>query len=257
MTTLPTLFLSHGSPELPQTRRLAREWIVELAARLPEPRAILVVSAHWVARPVGITAAATPGVIHDFYGFPPSLYELQYPAPGDPALARRVHVLLSEAGIPAREHPTRGLDHGVWSPLSLLYPEAHIPVVQLSLPKSDLSGALAMGRALRPLRAEGVLLIGSGGSVHNLHAVGMPGENEPWAYAFADWLKLAVEEGGVDWMMQRNHWPESMTLAHPTLEHLAPLLVAWGAAAEGARGACVIDGFDLGNLGMHAYLFPE
>lgn len=254
---LPTLFISHGSPDLVLSRRPARARLVELGSSLPTPRAIVVVSAHWIARPVGITAAAKPGVLHDFGGFPKPLYALDYPCPGDPELARHIHTLLSEAGIPAREEADRPLDHGVWSPLMLLYPEAEIPVVQLSLPRSDLAGAIALGEALAPLRGEGVLVIGSGGAVHNLRALAFDGETSPWAQNFDDWLCGAVEEGGFSQAAESRHWPDSFAMAHPSAEHYVPLLVAWAAAGRDTLGERVLSGFDLGNLSMAAYRFAQ
>ncbi|MFO6229173.1 DODA-type extradiol aromatic ring-opening family dioxygenase, partial [Pseudomonas aeruginosa] len=166
---LPTLYISHGSPMLALEPGASGVQLRRLATELPRPKAILVVSAHWESDDLRVTGAAAPDIWHDFYGFPPPLYAVRYPAKGEPALAQRTIELLQAAGLPAQADPQRPFDHGTWVPLSLMYPQADIPVLQLSLP-SRLGPALQsrVGQALRQLRGEGVLLIGSGSITHNL-----------------------------------------------------------------------------------------
>lgn len=170
MNRLPSLYISHGSPMTALTPGLVGVRLAELAAQLPRPRAIVMASAHWLTRQPVVGGHPQPPTIHDFGGFPQALFDLQYPAPGDPALAGEVAQRLAAAGLPAAVDPTRGLDHGAWVPLRLLYPQADIPVVPLALqPLQGPAHQFALGRALAPLRGQGVLLIGSGSITHNLH----------------------------------------------------------------------------------------
>lgn len=177
MTTLPALFVSHGAPTLAIEPGLAGAQLRALGSLLDRPRAIVVVSPHWMTRGVAVTASERPETIHDFGGFPRALYDLQYPAPGSPALALRIQRRLSSAGVEARLDAQRGLDHGAWVPLLHLYPEADIPTLQVSMPyDADEAGALRLGRALAPLSSEGVLIIGSGSLTHNLYEFRMNGD---------------------------------------------------------------------------------
>ena len=166
--TLPSLFVSHGPPTMVLDDIPVRGALARIGRELPRPRAILCVSAHWLAEVPTVSLAERPETIHDFYGFDRALYELAYPAPGAPELARRTAELLKEAGIHCEGAPDRGLDHGAWEPLMLMYPEADVPVTQLSLQAdADPAAHLNLGRALAPLRAEGVLIVGSGTAIHN------------------------------------------------------------------------------------------
>jgi 4,5-DOPA dioxygenase extradiol len=234
---LAPLFVSHGAPTLPLTDAPAKIFLQGLAGRLPErPKAILVVSAHWETTIPAVNVVEVNETIHDFGGFPAALYALQYPAPGSKALADRVGALLAAADLPIIQDTQRGLDHGAWVPLMLMYPEADIPVVQLSV-QSQLGPAhhLALGRALAPLREEGVLIVGSGSFTHDLsqfrlyrEAVGHP---EPeWVSTFADWFDNALKQGRIDDLLAYRRLAPFAARNHPSEEHLLPLYVALGAS---------------------------
>ncbi len=255
--SMPTLFVSHGAPDLVLSRRPAVGYLKHLGDALPRPAAIVVISAHWIAGPVGITGAAQPETIHDFYGFPDALYDIEYPAAGAPALAERVFAVLEASGVAARIDPKRGIDHGVWAPLLLMYPQADVPVVQVSLPRGSLQSCIALGEALAPLREEGVLILGSGSTVHNLRAMNLTGETSPWAVNFEEWLLERVTAGDLGALAEMSQWPLEGSQAHPTPEHLAPLLVAWAAAGAGAPGQRLHTSFDYGNIGMSCFAFGE
>jgi 4,5-DOPA dioxygenase extradiol len=255
---MPTLFVGHGSPmNAAADNRWSRAFCA-LAGLLPRPRAVLSVSAHWYVPGIYLTANERPETIHDFYGFPPELFAIEYPAPGDPALAHRVSELLgADRAAPRGDW---GLDHGTWSVLRHVFPAADVPVVQLSLdrrlPPAD---HFELGRALVPLRAEGVLILGSGNVVHNLRhalAAGARGDltTPEWAAAFdLTVARAAAERDG----RALAHAPESDAgrRAHPTLDHYLPLLYAAGAADADDDVRFPIAGFDLGSLSMRAALF--
>jgi 4,5-DOPA dioxygenase extradiol len=253
--SIPTLFLSHGAPDILLSDQPSVAVFRTLAARLPRPRGILVVSAHWIDDPVGITGDGELATIHDFGGFPAALYAERYPAHGDRALSERLEALLRAAGIPHRRHATRGLDHGAWVPLKLAYPKADIPVIQVSLPVGTLDASASLGAALSPLTGEGVLVIGSGGSVHNLGALKPLGPPDPWASRFEEWLAERVEGNDLMGLVTAASHPSDMRMAHPTVEHLAPLAVAWAAGAADSPGRRFAEGFTYGNLGMSCYAF--
>jgi 4,5-DOPA dioxygenase extradiol len=252
---LPTLFLSHGAPDVVLRPSAARTFLAGLAATLPRPRAIVVASAHWEENTPMVEGGGAPRMIYDFGGFPPDLYRQQYPAPGDPALASRIVAMLTEAGFSPRLRE-RGFDHGVWTPLLLAWPAADIPVVPVSLIRDgDAATHLRLGRALAGLRAQNVLVIGSGSAVHNLGVLA-PGQPPlPWAAAFDDWLVRACENGDAAalgaWLTDA---PEAR-YAHPTPDHLMPLLVALGAAGPGARGRVLHRSWDYGSLAMTSFAF--
>ena len=256
---LPSLFVSHGAPTLPfEDASPARAFLAGLGGQIPKPRAILAVSAHWeTARPT-LSGAERPATVHDFYGFPRELYALRYPAPGAPALAERAAGLLREAGLPAGLDPGQGLDHGAWVPLLLAFPEADIPVAQLSVqPAGGAAAHLALGRALAPLRDEGVLILGSGGAVHNLGRIRYGGGPLPvsapaWAQAFEDWLVGAVEAGDAAALAAWLDEAPEARIAQPSDEHFLPLLVALGAGG-GAPGRVLHRGFEHGSLSMAAF----
>jgi len=257
MARLPSLSLAHGSPMLALDGGAWGEAISALGHGLPVPRAILVCSAHWeAAGPFRLSSAEVPGVMHDFGGFPEALYTLDYPAPGSPELAAEAAGLLGQAGLEAVLDPRRPLDHGAWVPLRYLRPKADIPVVQLSLPISRTpEQLLAVGRALAPLRSRGVLILGSGGIVHNLRRLDWGGASEPqpWAAAFDRWVqeRLAASDIG-----SLANWRQAPGAAEsvPTSEHLDPLFVALG-AASGPPEAC-FEGWQLGSLSLASYSFP-
>ncbi|HYD30576.1 MAG TPA: class III extradiol ring-cleavage dioxygenase [Azospirillaceae bacterium] len=260
ISPLPSLFVSHGAPLLALEDAPARRFLQALGDRLPRPSAVLAVSAHWETpgRPT-LGTAPTPETIHDFSGFPAPLYHLAYPAPGAPALAERAATLLAEAGRPAAFDSGRGLDHGAWVPLMLIYPDADIPVTQLSIvPDASAEDHLAIGRALAPLRAEGVLILGSGSAVHNLRALDWAGGRPAaWATAFMEWLDGTLSarpvrsEAVAAWLQEA----PSARLAHPTDDHFLPLPVALGAAGQDAQGVGLHASWQYGNLGLHTWAF--
>jgi 4,5-DOPA dioxygenase extradiol len=255
----PAVFIAHGSPMLALEREGAyARALRRFAGALPRPRAIVVVSAHWEApRPVRATAAGRPPLIYDFRGFPRELYEVRYPAPGDPALAAEVVSLLGAAAIEARPEPRRGWDHGVWSPLSLAFPEADVPVVEVSLPEPRTEAdVLALGRALAPLREREVLLVGSGVIVHNLGLARLDDRDAPvdaWARDFDAWVAARVEALDVAALAAYRERAPHADLAVPTPEHFDPLLFVVGAARAGERVETIADGFEHANLSMRSF----
>ena len=256
---LPTLFLSHGSPMLSLLEAPARDFLEALGPSLPRPRAILVASAHWETAQPSVNAVERNETIHDFYGFPQALFELRYPAPGSPALAARVADLLHEAGLPCRSDARRGLDHGAWSVLRLMYPDADIPVVQVSLQRGPgPAHHLELGRALAPLRHEGVLVIGSGSFTHDLRRFrGQPidAPDAPDIAPFCEWMDTALREGRTaDLLGYRQRAPYALA-QHPSEEHLLPLFVALGAAGPTARAERLHASNTYGMLRMDAYAF--
>ncbi len=260
MTPLPTIFVSHGAPTLGMERGRTPDFMRAFSQALPRPSAILCVSAHWETPQPMLTGSAAPPTIHDFTGFPQELYAVQYPAPGDPALALRAQTLLNAADLNAAIHPTRGLDHGAWVPLSMAYPQADIPVVQLSLQSQrDPAHHFALGRALRPLRDEGVLILASGSATHNLREFrGQPINAAPPDYvlAFDAWLTAAILRGDTAELFNYpQHAPHALR-NHPTPEHFLPLFVALG-AANSASGRALHEDFNYGILSMAAYQWDD
>lgn len=259
---LHSLFLSHGSPMTPLLDIPARHFLAGLGATMDRPRAILVASAHWDTDAPEVNGVAVNDTIHDFYGFPRPLYALRYPAPGDPALAARVLDLLAAAGLTGSIDRRRGLDHGAWVPLLLAYPEADIPVVQLSVqPALGPAHHLALGRAIAALRGEGVLVIGSGSWTHDLRrglraAIDAP--DTPDVVAFCDWMNTALTEGRTADLLDYRKLAPYGAEQHPTEEHLLPLFVAMGAAMNGV-GAATAERIHVsgtyGFLRMDSYAF--
>ncbi len=256
---LPSLFLSHGAPTLPLMDSAATTFLRGLGAALERPTAILVASAHWETDRPEVNAVAVNDTIHDFYGFPRALYEMTYPAPGDPALAQRVLGLLAEAGLPGAVDTRRGLDHGAWVPLLLAWPAHDIPVLQVSI-QSHLGPDHheKLGAALAPLRAEGVLVVGSGSFTHDLRrfrgqAVDAP--VQPDVTEFANWMDAAIREHRhADLLAYRKRAPHAVQ-NHPTDEHLLPLYVAMGAAGPDARVEHLHKSAQFSMLRMDAYAF--
>lgn len=253
---LPSLFISHGSPMLALQPGASGPALLQLARALPKPRAIVVVSAHWESRELAVTSGARPRTWHDFGGFPAQLYAVHYPAPGDPCLAQRICDRLQAAKLRAHLDAERPFDHGAWVPLSLMYPQAQIPVVQVSLP-SQLGPLMQVriGQALAPLREEGVLLIGSGSITHNLGELDWqagPHSMAPWALAFRDWIVDKLQVNDRQALLDYRAQAPFAARNHPSDEHLLPLFFALGAG--GAFGV-VHQGFTLGALGMDIYRF--
>jgi 4,5-DOPA dioxygenase extradiol len=252
---LPSLFLSHGSPMHAIRPGAVREVWERLARDLPRPKAILIASAHWETDVPAVTGAAKPETIHDFYGFPKPLYEIQYPAPGSPDLALRSLELLKKSGLKAEEDPVRGLDHGAWSPLLYMYPKADVPVVQIAVQTAlGPRHHIEVGRALAPLARESVLIIGSGHMTHNLRDRSEGGP-APYALEFQDWVKQRIDKHALDELADYRRLSPDGVRAHPTDEHFLPLFVALGSAPENYKAQRLYDGIETGALAMDAYLF--
>lgn len=249
---LPAIFVSHGAPTLAFDDVPARDFLRGLGQSLGRPRAIVMMSAHWETQTPAVNAVAVHDTIHDFGGFPRRLYELRYPALGDAALADRVATLTGGTVDAAR-----GLDHGAWVPLMLMYPAADIPVVQLSVqPNRDAAHHIALGRALAGLRDDNVLLMGSGGFVHNLLAIAAPGSPEPeWSRAFADWTHERLMAGDEAALSAWETRAPQARHAQPTPEHFLPLFFALGAGGENAKAARLHSSAAFGSLRMDAYSF--
>jgi 4,5-DOPA dioxygenase extradiol len=267
MNTLPALFLSHGSPMIALQPRAAGHFMQRLGpvieATFGRPRAIVVISAHSLTREPALLAAARHEALYDFGGFDSALYEMRYDAPGAPELATRVEGLLQGAGIPVHRVEQGGLDHGIWTPLRYLYPGADIPVLPLAWPPNWSPERLfALGEALAPLTAEGVLIIGSGSITHNLrrvfaggglHPVDSPAT--PESTAFRDWF--AKQAAAADWPALFNYraMAPHAALMHPTDEHLLPFYVAAGAGTRAQGAPRIHASLEFGDLGMDAYAF--
>lgn len=254
----PVLFLSHGSPMLALQDIPARGFMAGLGDALDRPDAVVVISAHWETAVPTVNAVAHNATIHDFYGFPPELYTLTYPAPGAPDLAERIADLLGDAGLRATIDPARGLDHGAWVPLLLMWPQHDIPVLQLSV-QSQLGPGhhVQLGRALAALREANILVLASGSFTHNLRALQRTeaGSEPEWVTHFADWMHAAIMAGRTCDLVSYRRLAPFAVENHPTDEHLLPLFVALGAAGEGARPTRIHQSTDLGILRMDSYRF--
>lgn len=246
---LPALYIGHGAPPLLDDP----VWMRQLAAwthRMPKPRGVLIVSAHWEAAPLMLSApGAGTRLVYDFGGFQQRYYTLTYPTPDASDLAREVASLMPDTA-PVHEHPSRGLDHGAWVPLKVMYPLADVPVLQLSIPTSDPFGLLSLGARLRPLRESGVLVIGSGFLTHGLPFVTADmvfGSTVPaWSSDFDQWAGEALARGDVETLARFRRAP-GMPYAHPTADHFLPLFVTLGAASDAeAPAETVIDGYWMG-----------
>ena len=257
MQTFPSLFISHGAPLLAIQDGPAHRFLKGLGNDLGRPAAIVIASAHWETDSPQVTTAAAPPTIHDFFGFPPELHRMQYPAPGDPALGRRVHAMLTAAFPDAHVDPVRGLDHGAWVPLALMYPGADIPVIQVSIQTDrGTDHNLRLGAVLAPLREEGVLLIGSGSATHNLRDFrAATGDDAPvpYATAFAEWLADAVEAGRTDDLLHYLERGPDALRNHPTAEHYLPLLYAL-ALQESDESAEMFNTRVVGSISMSSVL---
>jgi len=259
---LPSLFVSHGAPTFALHPGRAGDALRALGAVLPRPRAVLVISAHWQTAGLEVTTHPRPPTLHDFAGFPEALYELHYSAPGHPQVAEQVLACLTRAGLPARANPKRGLDHGCWVPLTHLYPEADVPVVQLSLPMTGSLQVLQdVGQALSPLRNVDVLILASGRITHNLYDLSS-GRGDPSGYAatFMEWTADTIADGDLTTLSDYRRLAPGAVRAHPTDEHLLPLFVAIGAAGDDwLHSVRLPGGLTYGVIGMDAYAFgvPE
>ena len=245
---VPALYLGHGAPPLVDDP----VWPGQLArwsADLPRPKAILVVSAHWEESPLTIGATRPVPLVYDFYGFPERYYRVTYPAPGAPELAERVKQLVG-SDTPVAEEPLRGLDHGAYVPLTVMYPDADVPVLQISMPSLDAEELLALGKKLAPLRDEGVLIMGSGFMTHGLPFLRdfRPDAPPPsWSKEFDAWAAETLAKGDVDGLLDYRRRAPGLPYAHPTVDHFVPLFVTLGASLERVEsGTTVIDGYFLG-----------
>jgi len=231
---MPAIYLGHGAPPLLEDAA----WMDELgswARSLPRPTSILIVSAHWQTAPMAISATTRVPLVYDFYGFPDHYYEMTYDAPGAPELAAKVRGLMP-VSEPVLDRPARGLDHGAWVPLKAMFPDADIPVIQMSMPDLDPEHLFAVGQRLAPLRDEGVLIVGSGFLTHGLpfiheYFMGKPGAPQ-WSIDFDHWATEALDRGDLDELFAFREKAPGMPYAHPTVEHLAPLFVTLGAVAR-------------------------
>jgi 4,5-DOPA dioxygenase extradiol len=255
--SLPSVFISHGSPMHALEPGAAGEAWRALGRRLGKPRAILIASAHWETNLPMLTGNAKPETIHDFYNFPEPLYRLRYPAPGSPELAQQAQALLQNAGFAAAIDGGRGLDHGAWSPLLYAYPQHDVPVVQISVqPALGPRHHVQVGKALRGLSEEGVLVIGSGHLTHNLRDWSRgAGKPEPYAQEFQAWVFDRLGQGDVESLVEYRTRSPHGARAHPTDEHFLPLFFALGAAGGEGRPERVYDAIDSGVLAMDAYVF--
>jgi 4,5-DOPA dioxygenase extradiol len=253
--TVPALFISHGAPTFAlEPGRLGAN-LRALASRMPDVEAVLVVSAHWQSRGARVMTTASPETLHDFGGFPADLYKLEYPAPGAPAVALQAGRLLAAHGFVVDQDTQRGLDHGAWVPLMHLFPSARIPVFQVSMPYDlDTTAAWRLGRALGPMRNNGVLVVGSGSLTHNLYEVRQNGSDaEPYAREFADWVRDAVLTQDSDRLIRYRRNAPHAERAHPTEEHYLPLLVALGASTAGGKPEVIGGDMTYGVLSMESY----
>jgi len=262
--SLPTLFLSHGSPMLALTDTPAHRFLREFASKIARPRAVLVVSAHFETGQPTVVSDPKPEMIYDFRGFPRPLYEIDYPAPGDAVVAADIAEHLRAAGLPVDIAPKRGFDHGTWIPLSLVWPEADLPLVQLSIqPHRDAAYHHALGRALAALRELDVLVIGTGAATHNLRVLfgnpaGMPALDAApveWAREFGDWIAGKAAAGDMASLIDYRARAPHAGMAHPEEDHFLPFFVALGAAGEGARGERIHNSYEYSALSMDMYRF--
>ena len=251
---MPVLFVGHGSPMNAIERSRFTETLAGVAQRLPRPKAVCVVSAHWVTRGTEVLAAAKPRTIHDFYGFPAPLYEVEYPAPGAPAEATRL-----ATDLEAKPDETWGFDHGAWSVLCHFYPQADVPVFQVSLDGGrSLARHVEIGAELAGLRERGVLILGSGNIVHNLRRIvdDKDAPPFPWTLEFDAQVKKAIESRDVASLAAPEQWGKPLAaLAHPTLEHYVPLLYCMGSTTGDDAVSYPYEGFEYGSLSMRMVLF--
>lgn len=255
MSRLPSLFISHGAPDLPIQTGSTQDFLRQLFQTIPVPSAILAISAHWLTAQPTISKASQPKTIYDFGGFPSKLHQLNYPAPGNPVLAEAIALQLAQVGFPVHMNASRGYDHGVWTPLILADPEGKIPVTQLSIqPNETPEYHFHLGKALSSFRDEGVLIVGSGAATHNLWAFGDGYEAAPpdWAIAFDDWLAEAIAQNDIQSLLNYRKLAPYAAKNHPSEEHLLPLFVALGA---GGTGQQLHRGFTYGAFSMAAYAF--
>ncbi len=260
MDKAPVLFISHGSPALALTDSPAHRFLTQLSRDLPRPVAIVMVSAHWEARGgVAVSLSPQPETIYDFGGFSPALRTIRYSAPGAPDIAEQVATQLEQAGFQVGRSPTRGLDHGAWVPLHLMYPEADIPTFQVSIVHgASAAEHVRLGRALAALREQNVCIIGSGSMTHNLYEFrGQPLDSPTtaWVAGFSNWMNERLETRETDALLDYREQAPHAAQNHPTDEHLMPLYVAMGAAGEDWQARRIHHSVEYGVLAMDVYAF--
>lgn len=252
MATFPSVFISHGSPMVAIQEGQYHDDLAKFFSAMPKPNGIVVISPHWITPgEIQVTGARDLDTIHDYRGFPRELYEVEYPVQGSPELALQVVSLLGAEKIPATLNSTRGLDHGAWTPIRIAYPQGDVPVVQVSMPLSEAADVLRMGKALRNLRSEGILILGSGGVVHNLGDLSwseISGKPYDWAQEFDDWVFECLKTADIQSLLDMEN-PK----AHPTPEHFYPLLFTLGASLPGDRLAVLHRGFQYRSLSMSSF----
>jgi len=258
--SLPTLFISHGSPMLALEDSPARRFLLQLGKTLPRPKAIVVASAHWESTGgVAVSLASHPETIHDFGGFPEALFDVQYPVQGAPDTAARAAELLEKAGFAVKRIATRGLDHGAWVPLRLMYPAADIPTAQISLHRgAPPAEHEQIGKALRKLREDDVLIIGSGSLTHNLCAfrgASIDADVPPWVSDFSAWMHTRLEANQRESLLAYRAQAPFAVRNHPTEEHLLPLFVAMGAAGDTPKAERLHASYEYAALAMYTYAF--
>ena len=255
LQTLPGLFISHGSPMLAINPEQVGPALQRLSLNLPKPQAIIVMSAHWESQALEVSTATRPDTWHDFRGFPAELYEIRYPAPGAPELAERILERLNQAGLNAHANSSRPRDHGVWMPLLHMYPDADIPVIEISLPMQMSSDEIyQIGQVLAVFRREQILLIGSGSITHNLSELSWNGQHSAvpeWASTFRNYVVNKLQHSDAEAVLDWQSIPY-VAKNHPTIEHFAPLFFAMG---TGPRFSIVHSSFTMGALGMDIYRF--
>lgn len=257
MQGFPSVFVSHGAPTFALEPGMAGAKLGALGRALGKPRAVVIVSPHWMTEGVAVTSAQQLRTVHDFGGFDSALYEIEYPAQGDPVLAERIVNELRNGGWQASLDPSRGLNHGAWVPLLHMFPRADVPVVQVSMPRSlDAESALRLGRALAPLGDDAVLVIGSGSLTHNLREFRQGTTSEaPYAREFSGWIRQAVKTGDAERLASALRIAPYAQRAHPTSEHFLPLLVAVGAARDLLPSTVLDGGIEHGVLSMDSFVF--
>ncbi len=255
MNTAPVFFISHGAPTFALEPGVLGWRLGALGKQLSGVKAVLVVSPHWQTRDVRVMSTASPETVHDFGGFPSALYQLQYPAPGQPQVAVEAAQLLTDAGYAVGLDAQRGLDHGAWVPLRHLLPQANVPVFQVSMPHTlGATSAIKLGRALAPLRARGVMIVASGSMTHNLDEFRQAGSAKTdYAIEFTHWVRQAVTGNDIDRIVNYRQLAPHAQRAHPTEEHFLPLLVAFGARSDTEAAQVIDGGITNGTLSMESY----
>ena len=256
MLKAPSLFVSHGAPTFALESSSLVDKLATLGTQLDGIKAVLLVSPHWQSNQLEVMTTALPETIHDFYGFPAELYQIQYPVKGHPAFASEAANLLQKAGIDALLNASRGLDHGAWVPLMHLFPKAHVPAFQISLPHTaSPQMACALGRALAPLKAQGVLILGTGGITHNLGHFMRRDVDLSYVSQFGDWVRKAVTENRIEDLLNYRTLAPSALQAHPSDEHFLPLFVALGSRSPDEVLEVIEGGVSYDILCMDSYLW--